>query len=827
MKSTFSRSVNFLIVLTALVLMGEFSSAQLPLLDKITKSTSENDTSNVKQEISIDNVNKEIEFTDNLILNKNLSEFSTKKQNTLIQSVNSFHTYIAKQGVEFRQFEPDKLTHYFLINARFSWIEYQKNLRNYQDDLQKIIREIQEQQSFYVNNKVKWERSLPNLEKTLTAQIRNHIDSNLDKMNQIINEFDLRIRNLITTENKIVQDIVFVDGILNEINSLNDKRKSELFKQNEKNIFSVSFSDSFSGSVSDRLNLAFRDNTKTFGYFYSSIKSNLITFLLLLIILISYFIFIRKKYIQLNYNESNPEFYRINRIVIQKPGLTVLVIIFILWIIVIPYSPMVLSLFLYLASLIIILRILSTIIDPFIRKIEIAVIILLTLSNFEIFAWYFNNFSRFYLLLESVAGIALTYKYILPGYKVDKFRNQNKRLLLSVRIITIFIFLLYSIALVSNLWGFVNMSGYCVKLGVYTGVISMLVHGFYRISYTIIHASVDVLNIYYPEIVRKYDFSIRNKSSRYLKFILGFIWISGILRISEIYEIVSSAIVNIFTDKVKIGTLSFSLGKLVLFIGVLYFTFVLARFTKRIFEREILARHEMKRGVAASISLTIRIFIVFFGTLIALSLSGLDFSKIGIIAGALSVGIGFGLQNIVNNFISGLILVYEKPVQEGDTIEVDTLLGRVSNIGTRSSTITTYDGAEVVVPNSNLISNQLINWTLSDNIKRVEIKVGTSYDSNPHQVLDLLLNAALSHEKVLKYPEPRPLFVGFGDNSLDFRILFWVRFEDGLTTQSDVALKIFDILKENNIKIPFPQLDLYIKNPKDDFLNDKSGNLNE
>jgi small-conductance mechanosensitive channel len=355
------------------------------------------------------------------------------------------------------------------------------------------------------------------------------------------------------------------------------------------------------------------------------------------------------------------------------------------------------------------------------------------------------------------------------------------------------------------------MSGYCVKLGVYTGVISLLVHGFYRISNSVIHASVDVLNIYYPEIVRKYGDTILNNSGRYLKFILGFIWISGILRISEIYEIISASIVKLFTNKVNIGSLSFSLGKLVLFIGVLYFTFLLARFTKRIFEREILARHKMKRGMAASISLTIRIFIVFFGTLIALSLSGLDFSKIGIIAGALSVGIGFGLQNIVNNFISGLILVYEKPVQEGDTIEVDTLLGRVSNIGTRSSTITTYDGAEVVVPNSNLISNQLINWTLSDNRKRVEIKVGTSYNSNPHQVLQLLSEAALSNERVLRDPEPRPLFLGFGDNSLNFRLLFWVHFEEGLATQSDVALKIFDILKENNIEIPFPQLDLHIK----------------
>jgi small-conductance mechanosensitive channel len=259
-----------------------------------------------------------------------------------------------------------------------------------------------------------------------------------------------------------------------------------------------------------------------------------------------------------------------------------------------------------------------------------------------------------------------------------------------------------------------------------------------------------------------------------------------------------------------------------LFIFIIYATYNIAKFVKVILEREILARRNLKRGLAASVSLSIRIIIVIFGTVLALSFSGLDLGKIGIIAGALSVGIGFGLQNVVNNFISGLILIYEKPVQEGDTVQVDTLMGRVSNIGIRSSTLSTYDGAEVVVPNSNLISNQLINWTLSDNKKRVEVKVGTAYGSNPNQIIELLLKAALSHEKVITDPAPVPLFVGFGANSLDFRLLFWVHFEDGLKTQSDVAIKIYDLLKENKIEIPFPQLDLHIKSPKDEFLNDKS-----
>jgi small-conductance mechanosensitive channel len=177
---------------------------------------------------------------------------------------------------------------------------------------------------------------------------------------------------------------------------------------------------------------------------------------------------------------------------------------------------------------------------------------------------------------------------------------------------------------------------------------------------------------------------------------------------------------------------------------------------------------------------------------------------------------------VVSNFISGLILIYEKPVQEGDTVEVGTLLGKVSNIGIRSSTVSTYEGAEVVVPNSNLISNELINWTLSNSQKRIEIKVGTAYGTDPRKVLNLLMEAALSHENVLRNPEPRPLFLGFGDSSLNFRLLFWVSFELGLQTQSDVAVKIYEIFNENNIEIPFPQLDLHVKKPKVEISGEES-----
>jgi len=813
------RTSIFSIALLIIVLMGRNTSAQLPILDKISKPIAAGDSASAG-EISIDNLNTEIEITDNLILKSDISDFEARKQQELMQNVDSFNVYIAQQGKEFKRIKQEEFSHFLLRNVRISWLGYYKTLRDYQNDLQKIIREVQEKQTRYINNKQRWEKSLPNLNKNLTEQIRSHINTNSEKINQIIKEYDLIIKQLITSENKIVQDIIFADGILNQIEVINDKRRSELFTQNSGNIFAVNYINSYSGSFFDRLKLVFTDNTKTLRYFYSGLKSNIVLGLFLVLALILYFFFIRKKYIGLNYNTGNEGFEKINQIIIQKPALTAIFVIIILWQFLIPYSPLIINLSLQLIAIVLLAMIFSPDLDPFLKRIMVGVIVLLALSNFEIFAWYFGNYSRIYLAIESFAGVYLTYKYILPRFKIRKFGSQNKKLIIYAQLIIFLVFFLYTVALLLNIAGYVNLTLYCLRIGVYVGVISVFVIGFLRINRSIIRASIDVLNIYYPEIVRQYGPVIFSKLNYYLRVVMVLFGLTGILKVAEIYEIVSQQIISVFTNKINIGSLSFTFGSIILFIAILYFTYLIAKFTKQIIEREVLSKHEMKRGMAASISLTVRIFVVFFGALLALSVTGMDFSKIGIIAGALSVGIGFGLQNIVSNFISGLILIYEKPVQEGDTVEVDTLLGRVSNIGIRSSTITTYDGAEVVVPNSNLISNQLINWTLSDNKKRIEVKVGVSYESDPHLVLELLLNAALSHESVLRFPEPRPLFVGFGDNSLNFRLLFWVRFEEGLATQSDVVLKIYDILKENNIEIPFPQLDLHVKNAKREFLNE-------
>ena len=198
--------------------------------------------------------------------------------------------------------------------------------------------------------------------------------------------------------------------------------------------------------------------------------------------------------------------------------------------------------------------------------------------------------------------------------------------------------------------------------------------------------------------------------------------------------------------------------------------------------------------------------------LAAVSAAGVDLNKFTIITGAVGVGVGFGLQDIVKNFASGLILLFERPIRVDDVIELTGMVGTVRRIGARSSTIVTAQGAEVIVPNSNLVSTQVINWTLSSQQRRVEIAVGVAYGTDPQLVLRLLVAEAAAHESVLTNPGPVAFFIGFGDSALNFELRFWSESQDAwFQLKSDVTVAIARALAEAGIEIPFPQRDLHLR----------------
>ncbi len=233
---------------------------------------------------------------------------------------------------------------------------------------------------------------------------------------------------------------------------------------------------------------------------------------------------------------------------------------------------------------------------------------------------------------------------------------------------------------------------------------------------------------------------------------------------------------------------------------------------------EWLKHSNLSSGAKDASQTLIGYVVVAIALLSALFVLGMNFQNLAIIAGALSVGIGFGLQNIVNNFVSGLILLFERPIRRGDWIVVGTTEGYVRDISIRSTTIQTFDKADVIVPNSELVSNQVTNWMLSSNIGRLKAGVGVAYGSDVNKVMEILKQIANDHHEIISnndaYPT-RVLFLAFADSSLNFELRCFVREVDN-RLNIHINLSIDAAFREHNIEIPFPQRVVHIPKNEND-----------
>jgi small-conductance mechanosensitive channel len=252
----------------------------------------------------------------------------------------------------------------------------------------------------------------------------------------------------------------------------------------------------------------------------------------------------------------------------------------------------------------------------------------------------------------------------------------------------------------------------------------------------------------------------------------------------------------------------------VLYLAVLVMALVfISRRLKRWLIDSFLARRDLDPGVRQAVATIFQYLFLLTGLLIILSTAGIDLTTLNVLAGAVGIGVGFGLQTIANNFISGLIILFERPIKVGDRIQVGEVTGDVVRIGARATTIKTNDNIEIIVPNSEFISTQVINWSHSDREVRLHIPVGVSYSSNPEKVRDILLEVAASHKGVLSNPPPDVIFTEFGDSSLNFDLRGWT--SDFITKpkilRSDLNFAIRKRFSERGIEIPFPQRDIHVR----------------
>ncbi len=263
----------------------------------------------------------------------------------------------------------------------------------------------------------------------------------------------------------------------------------------------------------------------------------------------------------------------------------------------------------------------------------------------------------------------------------------------------------------------------------------------------------------------------------------------------------------------EMGNRSVTLGTILYLLLSLVVLVIVSRWTRGWVANRLLGRSQLDQGMRHAIGTLVRYLVLAIGFIIILQTAGIDLTTLNVLAGAVGIGMGLGLQNVANNFISGLIILFERPIKVGDRIEVDDVNGVVTAINTRSTTVVTNNNIAIIIPNAKLITENVINWSYTDDKVRMQVPVGVSYSSDVELVTRLLIEAATSDRDVLAEPRPEVRFLGFGDSSLDFELLVWTssHIHRPLTLKSTLYYDIFARFRTAGVEIPFPQRDVHVR----------------
>jgi potassium efflux system protein len=258
-----------------------------------------------------------------------------------------------------------------------------------------------------------------------------------------------------------------------------------------------------------------------------------------------------------------------------------------------------------------------------------------------------------------------------------------------------------------------------------------------------------------------------------------------------------------------LGVFSISLGDVLGFVVTLYVAYLVSSVVQFVLAEDVFPRLSLRAGLPYALSSLVKYAIVFVGFLLGLFALGVNLDRVTVLGGALGVGVGFGLQNIVNNFVSGLIVLFERPIRVGDAVQISDVQGEVRRIGIRATTVRSWEGAEVIVPNSQLVADRVTNWTPFDQRRRIEIRVNVAYGSAPDKVLQVLSEVAQGHPDVVTTPAPLPLFLDFGDSALQFQLWAWTNRLDRFgVIKSELGIAIYAAFRDAGFSIPFPQQEI-------------------
>lgn len=359
---------------------------------------------------------------------------------------------------------------------------------------------------------------------------------------------------------------------------------------------------------------------------------------------------------------------------------------------------------------------------------------------------------------------------------------------------------LFAGVVLANVLGYGRLSSFIGNALLSSAYLALLLYAVIRVADALVRVILTVSPLARLGMVQRHCALLLQWVKRVLEWAAVIVWVLHVLERLAIRRPVLDAVSRAANSPLAVGSLSFSLGDLLLFIIVIWGAFIVSRVLRFLLEEEVYPHVQMAPGLHYSISKTLHYVVLLIGFLVALAVLGFNLTKLTILAGAFGVGLGFGMQNIVNNFVSGIILLFERPVKVGDVIQLDTAEGVVKRIGIRASVVRTVNGSEIIVPNAKLISDPVTNWTFSHRRRLITVPIAVASEAEPQKVIDLLTKAAGAHPRVSKERPLQAFLTNVNNGTTDFELRAWTdQSEDWQQVRSDLYISIKAALAKENI----------------------------
>jgi small-conductance mechanosensitive channel len=444
-------------------------------------------------------------------------------------------------------------------------------------------------------------------------------------------------------------------------------------------------------------------------------------------------------------------------------------------------------------------------------KVWLAMVSLFLIAAFDNLILQASRSERWFMLVISVLGCIMGVMVMLKGKREEL---REKLILVAIG----FMALLEFLATVANIFGRYNLAKTLLISGFLNVVVTILFLWTIRLINEGLFLAFNVYTHQDPKLFYLNFEKVGKKAPTLFYILLVFGWIILFGRNFAGFEYIAGPLRAFFSEDRTIGDYSFSINKLLLFIGIMAVSVIISKIVSFFASdrRQALDKDGKNAGPGiGSWLLLIRISILSIGLFLAIAAAGIPLDRITIVLGALGVGIGFGLQTLVNNLVSGLIIAFEKPVNVGDVVDIDGQGGTMKSIGFRSSIIATWEGADMVMPNGDLLNSHLINWSLGGNRRRMSIVIGIAYDADLEKARHLLMDILDTEQRLVKSPAPVVQYEQFSSSSIDVKVFFWTRhLRDSYATRSDLIIAITASFRSNGIVIPFPQQDVYLHRPE-------------